>query len=119
MKTIANLKNKLVKARWVTRGSYGLLLITLIASSIAKEQPAAILAVTVVPLLIFLPGFINEHYKTLSMLSFVTLMYFVFAVPYIYAPTRTWFDIVEVTLIVTLFIASMLFSRWKQYSLYQ
>ena len=119
MKTIANLHAKLDKARKLTWTSFCLLLLTLSANSLVKMQPVVIMALTLLPLIIFVPGMLKEHYKSLSMLCFVTLLYFIVSVTNLFAPTRNGFDIVETILIIILFNAAMLFSRWKQYSLYQ
>lgn len=119
MKIINNLESKLDKARWTTLISYALLITTLTTNSVIRSQPLVILLATVIPLLIFVPGLFKEHYKSLSLLCFVTLLYFIVAISNVFANNRTWMDIVEVVLIVILFNACMLFSRWKQYSLYQ
>ena len=119
MKIIPNLYKKLTLARQFTWGSYLLLLAVLAISSITREQPVELLIITLLPLLIFIPGLIRERYKSLSMLCFVSLLYFVIAVTNLFAPNRIAFDIVELVLIVVMFSAAMMFSRWKQYSLYQ
>ena len=125
MKHITNLYQKLNTARLVTRASFVLLILALIANSLYTTQSLeltgslTLLVITLLPLLIFIPGIIREHYKSLSMLCFVTLLYFLVAVTNLFSPTRSSFDIVETVLIVVLFNAAMLFSRWKQYSLYQ
>jgi len=119
MKTITNLYAKLNIGRQLTRTSYVLLLIVLTISSLVRSQPLVLLIVTLVPLLIFVPGLIKENYKSISLLCFVTLPYFIVSVTNLFAPTRSGFDIVELIIVVVLFNATMMFSRWKQYSLYQ
>ena len=119
MKIIPQLYKKLAAARLLTRIFFVLLLATLTCSSLVRQQPLVILALTLLPLLIFIPGLIRERYKSLSMLCFVTLLYFIVAVTNLFAPTRSWLDILETLLIVLLFSGAMMFSRWKQYSLYQ
>ena len=74
---------------------------------------------TFVPLLILVPGLYVERYKTISMLCFVTLLYFVVTVSNLFAADANAFDVAELVLLVVLFNAAMMFSRWKQYSLYQ
>jgi uncharacterized membrane protein len=74
---------------------------------------------TFIPLLILLPGLYVERYKTISMLCFVTLLYFIVTVNNLFSPNANVFDWVELVLLVVMFSAAMMFSRWKQYSLYQ
>lgn len=119
MKTIPNLYAKLNLGRQLTRACYLLLLIVLTASSLARSQPLVLLVFTLVPLLIFIPGLLREDYKSISLLCFVTLPYFIVAVTNLFAPSRSDFDIVELIIVVVLFNATMMFSRWKQYSPYQ
>ncbi|MDP1519940.1 DUF2069 domain-containing protein [Porticoccus litoralis] len=118
-KVISQLSKKLGVARKLTWGSYLLLMAVLLANAIWSGTPVSLMVFTMVPLLIFLPGLRRERYKTISMLCFVTLMYFMVTVTNLFAPSANWLDAVELVLIVVLFGAAMMFSRWKQYSLYQ
>lgn len=119
MKIIPKLQQKLQMARRLTWGSYLLLMVVLLANGLLSATPASLMVFTMVPLLIFLPGLRKERYKTISMLCFVTLMYFMVTVSNLFAPSANWLDVVELVLIVVLFGAAMMFSRWKQYSMYQ
>ncbi|TNF06824.1 MAG: DUF2069 domain-containing protein [Gammaproteobacteria bacterium] len=118
-KVIPQLYKKLGVARKLTWGSYLLLMAVLLLNAIWSGTPVSLMVFTMVPLLIFLPGLRKERYKTISMLCFVTLMYFMVTVTNLFAPSANWLDAVELVLIVVLFGAAMMFSRWKQYSLYQ
>ncbi|TNE75985.1 MAG: DUF2069 domain-containing protein [Gammaproteobacteria bacterium] len=119
MKIIPKLQQKLQVARRLTWSTYLLLLLVLLLNGVLSATPASLMVFTLVPLLIFLPGLRRERYKTISMLCFVTLMYFMVTVTNLFAPNASWLDAVELVLIVVLFGAAMMFSRWKQYSLYQ
>ncbi len=119
MKTIPNLYAKLSAARKATWISYALLLLILVCNGLYRHYSWPMTALTVVPLLIFIPGMRKERYKSLSLLCFVTLFYFVATVNNLFASNRSGFDIVELLLVIALYTASMMFSRWKQYSLYQ
>ncbi len=119
MKTIPNLYAKLGVVRKATWISYALLLLILVCNGLFRQHSPALIALTLVPLLIFIPGMRKERYKSLSLLCFVTLFYFVVTVNNLFASNRSWFDIVELLLVIALYSASMMFSRWKQYSLYQ
>jgi len=118
-KIIPQLNKKLSAARRLTWATYLLLLLVLLVNGIVSATPASLMVFTLVPLLIFLPGLRRERYKTLSLLCFVTLMYFMVTVTNLFAPSASWLDAIELVLIVVLFGAAMMFSRWKQYSLYQ
>ncbi len=119
MKTIPNLYTKLRFARRATWTSYTLLLLTLACNGLYRQQTWVLIAITLIPLLIFIPGMLKERYKTFSLLCFVTLFYFVVTVNNLFASNRNGFDIVELLLVIALYSASMMLSRWKQYSLYQ
>ncbi|WP_461481773.1 DUF2069 domain-containing protein [Porticoccus sp.] len=118
-KIIPKLGQKLQVARRLTWGSYLLLMVVLLVNGVLSATPLSLLVVTLVPLLIFLPGLRRESYKTISMLCFVTLMYFMVTVTNLFAPNANLLDAAELVLLVVLFGAAMMFSRWKQYSLYQ
>jgi uncharacterized membrane protein len=119
MKVIPNLGKKLRVARQLTWGSFVLLLLVLLFNGLLSSTPLSLMVFTFVPLLILVPGLYSERYKTISMLCFVTLLYFIVTVTNLFAPTANMFDVAELVLLVILFSAAMMFSRWKQYSLYQ
>jgi len=119
MKVIPNLCQKLNVARRLTWGCYLLLMAVLLLNGVLSSTPISLLVFTMVPLLIFLPGLRKERYKTISMLCFVTLLYFMVTVTNLFAPNANLLDAAELVLLVVLFGAAMMFSRWKQYSLYQ
>ena len=109
-----DLSELLRKARIITRVSYGVLIISLIAGGLVSGTPAILLVFAVVPLLIFIPGLRKENYRSISMLCFVTLLYFTAIVANLFEPDRSVFDISAVIAVVTLFIVSMMYSRWLQ-----
>lgn|GEM_PF-136227 len=69
------------------------------------------------PLLIFLPGFIQKKYRTYSWLCFAILPYFVWMTPYTMG-RGNWSDWVMILLMVVIFIAAMMTSRWMQQQSY-
>lgn len=119
IKVIPNLTQKLHVARRLTWGCYLLLMVVLLVNGVLSSTPLSLLVFTLAPLLIFLPGLRKERYKTISMLCFVTLLYFMVTVTNLFAPNANLLDAAELVLLVVLFGAAMMFSRWKQYSLYQ
>ncbi len=119
MKVIPNLGKKLRIGRQLTWGSLLLFLLVLLVNAVVSSMPLSLTIFTFIPLAILLPGLYAERYKTISMLCFVTLLYFIVAVTNLFAPTASLLDVAELVLLVVLFPAAMMFSRWKQYSLYQ
>jgi len=119
MKVIPNLGKKLRIGRKLTWGSLLLFMLVLLVNAVVSSMPLSLTIFTFIPLAILLPGLYAERYKTISMLCFVTLLYFIVAVTNLFAPTSSLLDVAEMVLLVVLFPAAMMFSRWKQYSLYQ
>lgn len=109
-----NLSELLKKARIITWLSYGLLILSLIVGGLVSGTPGILLVFAVVPLLIFIPGLYKENYRSISMLCFVSLLYFTAIVANLFEPDSSLFDISAVIAVVTLFIVSMMYSRWLQ-----
>jgi len=119
MKVIPNLGKKLRIGRQLTWGSLILFLLVLLLNGLQSALSWKLMIFTFIPLLILLPVLYVERYKTISMLCFVTLLYFIVTVNNLFSPNANVFDWVELVLLVVMFSAAMMFSRWKQYSLYQ
>ena len=114
-KRIRHLDTKLYYARRFTWYSYFLFLLSLWIGGVLGGTPMTLLGIVSLPLTLFLPGMARESYKSLAMLSFVTLMYFIPLVVNLTEPDYDGFDALSLVLICILFTASMLFSRWAQY----
>lgn len=76
--------------------------------------PLIALAIQSLPLLAFVPGIISGSARSMIWLCFVLLLYFIVAVPHLFIAATLMFGIIEVTLISVLFIAAMLFARWRK-----
>ncbi|RLA39529.1 MAG: hypothetical protein DRQ64_06700 [Gammaproteobacteria bacterium] len=109
-----DLSKLIQKARVITRLSYGVLIFSLIAGGLVSGTPVILLVFAVAPLLIFIPGLRKENYRSISMLCFATLLYFTAIVANLFEPDRSLFDVSAVIAVVTLFIVSMMYSRWLQ-----
>ncbi len=70
--------------------------------------------ISTLPLAIFIPGLIRRRYRTASLLCFVLLLYFMVAVHSLFTPGNLLAETVAMGSIVSLFVASMLYSRWQQ-----
>lgn len=68
-----------------------------------------------VPLLIFIPGLLQQRHRTYSWICFVILPYFAWSVVNVMSPFIRWHDVLVVILTVIIFNASMMASRWLQY----
>lgn len=108
--------------RWLVWGSYlGLLLAqvlaTLVIPSGGREPNVTIWLLVSAPLLVLLPGVWRGGVKAHAWLSFVSLIYFTFAVNNLAVPRRSLLDGVELLLSIVLFSASMLYVRWHSRAL--
>ena len=119
MKVIPNLGTKLRIARQITWGCLILFLLVLLLNGLHASMPLSLMIFTFLPISILLPGLYAERYKTISMLCFVTLLYFIVTVSNLFAPNGSLYDVAELVLLVVMFNSAMMYSRWKQYSLYQ
>lgn len=119
MKIIPHLGKKLSFSRRLTWGSLIVFMLILLINGLVSSQPFSLIIITFIPIALILPGLYKERYKTISLLCFVTLLYFMIAVTNVFSRSANQLDIAELVLLVVLFNAAMMFSRWKQYSLYQ
>ena len=119
MKVISGLGKKLRVCRKLTWGSIMLFVLALLANSFIRSIPLSLTIFTFVPLIILLPGLYKEKYKTISILCFVVLLYFIVAVDNFFSPSSNYVDVLEIIILVIMFSVAMMHSRWKQYSLYQ
>lgn len=73
-----------------------------------------ILCVQILPLAVFIPGILANHYRTYSWVCFLLLFYFIKAVEGVFISTATLSDGLFLLLTPTLFIISMMASHWAQ-----
>lgn len=90
-----------------------LTLSTLVWPSGGRDPNVVIWLLLVIPLVIFLPGMVKGAVRTHAWLCFVTLLYFLMAVPNLFVPGGQWLDAAELTGSVTLFLAAMFYVRWS------
>jgi uncharacterized membrane protein len=81
------------------------------------ENGIALWLFKILPLLIFIPGFMKNHYRSYSWLCFVILPYFIWIIP-MALYRKSWSDFLVVSLTVIIFIAAMMSSRWLQQQSY-
>lgn len=116
--------NKVLISRTILLCSYVCLIAILLASTFASggehtegtsiAAPIVLWLFKCLPLLIFIPGLISGSHKTASWLSYVTMIYFVLAILLMFtAGADIWGTLMPLTTLV-LFIAAMLYVRWKK-----
>jgi len=92
-------------------------LLAFIAQQIFSETrfgaPVQLLALQLIPLLIFLPGVARDNLRSFIWLSFVQLAYFVSAVLALFAQPSDLISIAGVILIVLLFTVTALYVRFR------
>lgn len=87
-------------------------LIILVWPSCNREPNPVIWAIQVGILACFLPGMIKQHVRTHVWLAFILMGYFMGSVSTVFACASTLL-VAEVILTVALFIATMLYIRWR------
>ncbi len=78
-----------------------------------QQLPWIIWLGKLVPLLIFLPGLLRDRLRTYIWLCFVCLLYFMALVERLFAVPGSPLAAVGTTAVVTLFIAGMMYVRWR------
>lgn len=116
--------NKLSVARKLTVGSYlgllGALLGAVMAGGSEETQqmslgiPLFIWAFLALPLLIFIPGLFKGSHRSSSWLSYVTMIYFIASILVFFTPRGELWGGLMVLASITLFITTMLYTRWKK-----
>ena len=71
------------------------------------------LLVRILPLVLFLPSILTQRPRGHAWLAFVSLLYFMQGVMIATLPDKAWLGLLEVVASLALFIASMLFARWR------
>ena len=115
---LIQVEKKLTLGKLITHGSYAIFLILMsFLNFFPVDGGIKLWLVKILPLLIFIPGFIKKKYRTYSWICFAILPYFIWIIPLVMG-RGSWGDWVMTLLIVTLFIASMMTSRWMQQQSY-
>ena len=101
------------KMRTVALGSYVFLLLLLAVQSIVEGTSVAGWIGRLLPLLIFAPGIWRGNIRSHLWLCFVCLLYFMVFVQDIFVGNTIW-AVLSLIDIIVLFIAAMLFARWRK-----
>lgn len=118
VQALSHVEQKLTLGRWVTHLSYGAFLLLMSwLNFLPADSSVKLWMVKIFPLLIFIPGFIQKKYRTYSWLCFAILPYFIWVTPLVMG-RGAMSDWVMISLIVVMFIAAMMTSRWMQQQSY-
>lgn len=91
---------------------------TLIVPSCNRLPNPVIWLLHCLPLLAFLPAMLRQNVRAHAWLCFVLLFYFLTSVPVAFACTDV-VTVFEVSAVVVLFVATMLYIRWRSRALKQ
>lgn len=110
------LKHKLSIARGLFLLCYvSLLLLFTLLNGLTGEGNIKLWLVQCLPLLIFIPGLLQQGHRTYTWICFVILLYFIRSVVNTMSPFIRWHDVLELVLSIVIFITAMMTSRWLQY----
>jgi len=101
------------RAAWFTWFSYCMLIAQQLVDAWAQGAPWIVWLVKSLPLLIFLPGMLNDNLRSFIWLCFVCLLYFIVLVQRLFVVPGDALAAVGTAAVVSLFIAAMLYVRWR------
>ena len=101
------------RAAFFTWLSYGLLLLQQGVDAWMQQAPWIVWVIKLLPLLLFLPGMLRDRLRSFIWVCFVCLLYFIVLVQRLFVESGSPLVIVGTVAVVTLFIASMLYVRWR------
>ena len=107
------------KTRVVCWCSYAILLVQQVAEVWLGQAPWIIWLAVVLPLLIFLPGLLQDNLRSFIWLCFVCLLYFMRLVVDLFENPTNVFAIVGMVAVVLLFCSGMMYVRWRARELRQ
>lgn len=107
------------KTRVVCWFSYGVLLLQQVAEVWLGQAPWIIWLAVVLPLLIFLPGMLQDKLRSFIWLCFVSLLYFMRLVVSLFEDPGNPLAIAGMIAVVLLFCSGMMYVRWRARELRQ
>ena len=100
-------------ARFLTWFAWGVLLLQQVIDAWSLQLPWIIWLFKVVPLLLFVPGVLRDNLRSYIWLCFVCLGYFMALVERLFAQPGNVLAMVGMVAVVVLFMASMMYVRWR------
>ena len=101
---------------WAARCAWSCYLLLLLQQGIdawAQGAPWIVWLVKLLPLLLFLPGMLNDNLRSFIWLCFVCLLYFIVLVQRLFLVPGDTLAVVGTFAVVSLFTAAMLYVRWR------
>ena len=115
---LEHVNKKLTVSLWVTHSSYVMLILFISWLNFQSPTNGFVLWLfKILPLALFIPGFIKQYYRSYSWICFAILPYFIWIIP-LALDRGTWGNWAIVTLTVIIFNAAMMTSRWLQQQSY-
>lgn len=78
-----------------------------------RDAPLVIWGLWLLPLLMFVPGLIRDRLRSVTWLSFVSLLYFILAVERVFAEPGSTRAILQLIAVIALFLCTMLYVRQR------
>jgi len=100
-------------AYWLAWSGWTVLLGQQLVDAWWAQLPWIIWLGKLLPLLIFLPGMIRDRLRSYIWLCFVSMLYFISLVERLFAMPGSMLAVTGMVAVVTLFIAAMLYVRWR------
>ncbi len=102
--------DRLVRLVWLT---WTMLLCQQAVTAWVQQAPWIIWVALMLPLLVFLPGMLNDNLRSYIWLCFVSLFYFMRLVVALFAAPGDLLAAYGMVAVVGLFISAMLYVRWR------
>lgn len=113
--TAEHFRARFSTARYCTFSCYTALLVLFAGLNLLRQEGSvSTWLMQTLPLLVVLPGLLQNKHRSYSWLCFVILIYFTAYVVEVMSPLFVWSDALALALSVVIFIAAMLASRWLQ-----
>ena len=93
--------------------AWWVLLLQQAADAWIHQLPWIIWLGKLVPLLIFVPGMLRDNLRTFIWLCFVSLLYFIALVERLFVQPGSLLAITGTVAVVVLFVAAMMYVRWR------
>ena len=90
---------------------------TLVLWPTAIDTRVIIFVIQVLPFVALLPGIIKSHWRSYAWLCFILLLYFMNATLALFSPGRLIVDWFIMAAVISVFMAAMLYVRWRRVEL--
>jgi uncharacterized membrane protein len=108
-----------IKAAWCTWLCYVLLLLQQAVDAWVQGAPWIVWLFKLLPLLLFLPGMLQDNLRSFIWVCFVSLLYFIVLVQRLFLVPGDTLAVIGTVAVVCLFTAAMFYVRWRARELRQ